>query len=629
MTAAWRAHKRGALFANPCFTQIHPTCIPVSGDHQSKLTLMSESLRNDGRVWVPKKKGDTRPPDQIPEDERDYYLERRYPSFGNLVPRDVASRAAKQRVRRRPRRRRYRAVGLSRFQGRHPAAGHRHHQGALRQPVRDVRADHRRGSLQGSDAHLPRHPLHDGRACGWTTTCRARFPGSSSWAKRTSPTTAPTAWARARSCRGWRTATSSRPTRWRTTWPARRCRSCPPITTRSRRRLSERAGAHRQRAGRQGHAHDAPVPPRAGPHHVGLRRHGAHRSRAARRRSRRSATLRDEFWQDVRVPGEKNNLNPDARLRRPGGRLHGVRRAARRWTRCTATSPAAVTSARNTRRPTAKRSATTSNYSYVAAWEFTGVGNAARAPQGTADLRRSAPVAAELQVSCKDHYRKPQGLAPGGAGSARPAGRLRRQRRLDRHVVPRDAGRGQRGPDPQGRRRDRLRLGLPRRHLRRLRLMINGVAHGPDAGATTCQLHMRRFKDGETITVEPWRAKAFPVSEGSDGRSLGVRPDSRGRRLHLGGSGRRAGRQRAPDSEGHVGPGDGLGRLHRLRCVRGGLQERRGAPVHQRKGHPPRAAAAGTARNASAGWSGWSIRWRPKASATARTKANAKPSARS
>jgi succinate dehydrogenase / fumarate reductase flavoprotein subunit len=96
VTASWRAHKRGALFANPCYTQIHPTCIPVSGDHQSKLTLMSESLRNDGRVWVPKQKGDKRPPDQIPEGERDYYLERKYPSFGNLVPRDVASRNAKQ-----------------------------------------------------------------------------------------------------------------------------------------------------------------------------------------------------------------------------------------------------------------------------------------------------------------------------------------------------------------------------------------------------------------------------------------------------------------------------------------------------------------------------------------------------
>jgi succinate dehydrogenase / fumarate reductase flavoprotein subunit len=95
VTASWRAHKRGAFFANPCYTQIHPTCIPVSGTHQSKLTLMSESLRNDGRVWVPKNRGDRRPPDQIPEADRDYYLERRYPSFGNLVPRDVASRNAK------------------------------------------------------------------------------------------------------------------------------------------------------------------------------------------------------------------------------------------------------------------------------------------------------------------------------------------------------------------------------------------------------------------------------------------------------------------------------------------------------------------------------------------------------
>ena len=97
VTAAWKAHKKGAFFANPCFTQIHPTCIPVSGDHQSKLTLMSESLRNDGRIWVPKAKGDNRKAIDIPEEERDYYLERRYPAFGNLVPRDVASRAAKER----------------------------------------------------------------------------------------------------------------------------------------------------------------------------------------------------------------------------------------------------------------------------------------------------------------------------------------------------------------------------------------------------------------------------------------------------------------------------------------------------------------------------------------------------
>src|SRR5438045_5916764 len=95
VTATWRAYRQGAAFANPCYTQIHPTCIPVTGDHQSKLTLMSESLRNDGRIWVPKRAGDDRRPDQIPDAERDYYLERKYPSFGNLVPRDVASRNAK------------------------------------------------------------------------------------------------------------------------------------------------------------------------------------------------------------------------------------------------------------------------------------------------------------------------------------------------------------------------------------------------------------------------------------------------------------------------------------------------------------------------------------------------------
>ena len=96
VTATWRACKKGALFANPCYTQIHPTCIPVSGDHQSKLTLMSESLRNDGRVWAPKAKGDQRKAGVIPDAERDYFLERKYPSFGNLAPRDISSRAAKE-----------------------------------------------------------------------------------------------------------------------------------------------------------------------------------------------------------------------------------------------------------------------------------------------------------------------------------------------------------------------------------------------------------------------------------------------------------------------------------------------------------------------------------------------------
>ncbi len=165
-TAIWRAHRRGAYFANPCYTQIHPTCIPVHGENQSKLTLMSESLRNDGRIWVPLKKGETRKAADIPEAERDYYLERKYPSYGNLAPRDISSRAAKQvcdegrgvgpgRPGRLPRLRR---VDRPARRERHPRA--------VREPLRDVREDHRREPVQGPDADLPGRPLHDGRPLG-------------------------------------------------------------------------------------------------------------------------------------------------------------------------------------------------------------------------------------------------------------------------------------------------------------------------------------------------------------------------------------------------------------------------------------------------------------------------------
>ena len=166
-TAIWRAYKRGAAFGNPCYTQIHPTCIPVSGDHQSKLTLMSESLRNDGRIWVPEERGDDRGrPSEIPESERDYYLERKYPSFGNLAPRDIASRAAKQVCDE------GRGVGPGGlgvyldFADAIERLGRRRDPRAVRQPLRHVRAHHRREPVQGPDAHLPGRPLHDGRAVG-------------------------------------------------------------------------------------------------------------------------------------------------------------------------------------------------------------------------------------------------------------------------------------------------------------------------------------------------------------------------------------------------------------------------------------------------------------------------------
>ncbi len=165
-TAIWRAHKKGAGFANPCYTQIHPTCIPVHGDYQSKLTLMSESLRNDGRIWVPKKQNDTRPPHQIPEEDRDYYLERLYPSYGNLAPRDISSRAAKRACDD------GRGVGAGGrgvyldFADVHPSSRRGRHPREVRQPLRHVRAHHRREPVQGPDAHLPRLPLHHGRPLG-------------------------------------------------------------------------------------------------------------------------------------------------------------------------------------------------------------------------------------------------------------------------------------------------------------------------------------------------------------------------------------------------------------------------------------------------------------------------------
>ena len=196
-TAIWRAYKRGAAMANPCFTQIHPTCIPVSGDYQSKLTLMSESLRNDGRIWVPKKKGDKRPPNQIPESERDYYLERRYPSFGNLVPRDVASRAAKAVCDE------GRGVGTGLgvyldFADAIKRLGKAGRQGTLQQPVRNVRAHHGRRSVRRSDANLSRDSLHHGRTLGGLQPDDHRFRVSIRSAKPISPITAPTGSAPAR-----------------------------------------------------------------------------------------------------------------------------------------------------------------------------------------------------------------------------------------------------------------------------------------------------------------------------------------------------------------------------------------------------------------------------------------------
>ena len=165
-TAIWRAYKKGAAFANPCYTQIHPTCIPVTGEHQSKLTLMSESLRNDGRIWVPKKKGDTPAARPDPRGRARLLPRAQVPELRQ--PRAARHRLARRQggLRRGPRRRQDRPGRLPRLRRRDPAPRRRHDPRALRQPLRHVRADHRRGPVQGADADLPGDPLHDGRALG-------------------------------------------------------------------------------------------------------------------------------------------------------------------------------------------------------------------------------------------------------------------------------------------------------------------------------------------------------------------------------------------------------------------------------------------------------------------------------
>ncbi len=327
VTAAWRAHKRGALFANPCYTQIHPTCIPVSGDHQSKLTLMSESLRNDGRVWVPKKKGDTRSPEQIPEDERDYYLERKYPSFGNLVPRDVASRNAKQAADE------GRGVGESGlavyldFKDAIAAARPRGDQGEVRQPVPDVQEDHRRGSVQGADADLPGHPLHDGRAVGRLQPDEHRARAAR--ARRSQllrPRREPARRQRADAGTGRRLLRHSLHHR-RLPREQPRCRRSPPSTTRSRTRPHNAQAQINKLLAVKGNRGIRDIHRELGRimwDDVGMARTEASLKRALQAIPK----LREEFWHNVSVPGTAGQPQSEPRVRGPRRRLPRVRRAA-------------------------------------------------------------------------------------------------------------------------------------------------------------------------------------------------------------------------------------------------------------------------------------------------------------
>ena len=391
VTAAWRAHRRGALFANPCFTQIHPTCIPASDDFQSKLTLMSESLRNDGRIWVPKNPDDERSPDQIPEADRDYFLERKYPSFGNLVPRDVASAQRQDRwsTRARASGPLKNGVYLDFAEAIEPPRPGRRRR-ALRQPLRDVRAHHRRGPVQGADAHLPGRPLHDGRALG-----RLR-PDD----QRPRPV---------RARRGQLLRPRRQPPRrlGADAGPGRRLlRAADTIGNYLAPLLGTAAGADRPPRLRRPREADVDDRVKRLPRH---RRHpvasttstassarscgttAAWRapSRASRRRCRRSPPCTRSSAKDLRVLGDGESST--SRSRRPAASPTSSSSASScAATPSTARSPAAATSARSTRPRRARPCATTS----TSPTSRRGSGRAtpaSPAPQGAARVRERPP----------------------------------------------------------------------------------------------------------------------------------------------------------------------------------------------------------------------------------------------
>ena len=310
-TAIWRAHRKGAAFANPCYTQIHPTCIPVAGEYQSKLTLMSESLRNDGRVWVPKTPGDTRAPDQIPESERDYYLERKYPVVRQPGPARHLVARGQGGLRRGPGRRAGRPGRLPGLLRGDPAAGRQRDPRAVRQPVRHVQPDHRRGPVQGADADLPGRPLHDGRALGRLQPDEHHpRPVRGRRGELLRPRRQPPRGQRPDAGAGRRLL---HPADDRRRLPG--ARTASPSVTLDHPAVSEAINEVQARTQRLLSINGTPdgglVPPRARAGSCGSTAAWPAPMPASARRSSGSRELREQFWQDVRVPGEGGELNQE------------------------------------------------------------------------------------------------------------------------------------------------------------------------------------------------------------------------------------------------------------------------------------------------------------------------------
>ena len=502
-TAIWRAYKKGAAFANPCFTQIHPTCIPVTGDYQSKLTLMSESLRNDGRIWVPKTKGDTRPPDQIPEAERDYYLERKYPSFGNLAPRDIASRAAKEVCDE------GRGVGPDRAAASTSTSPTPSSASASDDDPRDATATSSR-CTSGS-------PARTRTRCRCASTPPSHYTMGGLWVDYNLMSTIPGLFVLGEAnfsdhganrlgasalMQGLADGYFIIPYTIGNYLARDEARARSPPTTPAFKDAPRRPSpsASRRLLGDQGQAHGRLVPPRARQAHVGALRHGPQPRQGlehgARRRSPRCAR---SSGRTSRVPGAGDELNQS--LEKAGrvadflefGELHVPRRArARRVLR----RPLPRGAPDAGRRGQARRRAAS-----------------ATSPPGSTRARAQAAAAAQGAARRSRTSTSRSGATSDDASStltlhvwrqkdAQSPGALRRPTRPTdvnaRHVVPRDARRRQRGPHRQGRGADRLRPRLPRGHLRHVRLRDQRRAARPARAArppasSTCG----SFKDGD------------------------------------------------------------------------------------------------------------------------------------
>ena len=505
VTATWRAYRRGALFANPCYTQIHPTCIPVTGDYQSKLTLMSESLRNDGRVWVPKEPGDKRPPDQIPEAERDYYLERKYPSFGNLVPRDVAARAAKKVCdegrgvgpragRRLPRlRRRHRAAGrrqlieerygnlfemYERITGENPyevpmriyPAPH-YTMGGLwvdynlmsnvpglfvarrgqllrprRQPPRRQRAH------AGAGRRLLRHPLHD-----------RRLPREPTGRGADRPTPTPSA--------------TPRPT------SSERLKRLLAIKGKRSRRL---------------------VPPRARQASCGTTAAWPATAEGLKKALRADpGAARGVLEQRARASAAASELN---QALEKAGRVADFLELAELMCRDALERDESCGGhfREEYQTPDGEALRDDEHFSYVAAWEYKGEGQAPALHKEPLDFEYVQAQPKELQVmNLTLHVWRQKSPADAGAHgrNTRSTDVSPNMSFLEMLDVVNEELAAQ-GEEPIAFDHD-CREGI----CGTCGFMINGVAHGPSRGTTVCQLHMRHFKDGDVLHVEPWRAR--------------------------------------------------------------------------------------------------------------------------